>query len=116
MTPVPRGQVALFIFQSAVEETADGAIADVSEFDDGGWASLTFQIVGITEATLTPQATLDGTNYVAVLAENVTTGSSASTATADGIYRVNVLGFQKFKLEITTYVSGTIDAVGYFSA
>ena len=95
-----------FVLHSGSGATGDGEIfALKSEF--GG---LSVQITGITSATITFEGTVDGTNWEALAAKNKTTGAVATTATANGIYELNVIGIRKFRARISTYVSGTIIA------
>lgn len=77
-----------------------------------GHGTCTVQITGITSATVTFEATLDGANWVAVLFTNLNTGNAATTATADGIYRASCAGFALVRARISTYASGTIYAHG----
>lgn len=50
------------------------------------------QVTGTFSGTLTFQITLDGTNWVAVQATNVTTGAVATTLTTTGVVRFDVVG------------------------
>lgn len=102
----------LHIFQSAAAATANGTAADCTPVSDGPYYSATVQIVGITTATVTWEGTVDGTNWVAVRATNLNAGTDATTATADGIYRLTVLGFKQVRARISAYTSGTITVTG----
>jgi hypothetical protein len=67
------------------------------------------QIVGITSATVTFEASCDQVpTWVSILATNVTSGTTATTTTADGIYTINVVGLQQVRARVSTYVSGNI--------
>ena len=79
---------------------------------DGVYATLTAQVVGITTATITWEGTVDGTNWVAIQATNLNTGSAATTATADGLYRINVTGLLKVRARISAWTAGTITVTG----
>lgn len=87
--------------------TATGSITlPFRQTSNGG---VGIQITGITSATVTFEATIDGTNFVSVLARNITTGSTAATTTADGIFAVDsVVGLTQFRARVSTYASGTI--------
>lgn len=102
----------LHIFQSAAVATGNGTAADCTPVSDGPYYSATVQVKGITTATITWEGTVDGTNWVAVLATNLTAGTDATTATADGIYRLTVLGFKQVRARISAYTSGTIAVTG----
>jgi hypothetical protein len=77
---------------------------------NGAWDSIAVQITGITTATVTFQATIDGTNWVAIgLVDSADWTSIATTATADGIYVLHYpKGFTKFRANITSNTAGTI--------
>lgn len=103
------------IFQNAAAATANGTAHDATPSSDGPYYSCTFQVQGITTATITWEATIDGSNWVAVRAENLNSGTLATTATADGLYRLTVLGFAQVRARISAYTSGTITVTGTFA-
>lgn len=74
--------------------------------DVSGFRWVGVQVVGITSATITWQASIDGTNWVGILAAPPSTGTGALTTTADGVFRVDVSGIAQFRANITTWVSG----------
>lgn len=113
---VPGGRTAYKILQSSAVATGNGTAVTCTGIDDGGSTVLCLQIVGITSATVTFEATIDGTNWVAVQFTNQTTASAATTATADGLYRATVLGLRTVRARISTYVSGTITITGFLVA
>lgn len=100
------------IFQSGATATGNGTAVDCTPVADGPYYSATVQVQGITTATVTWEGTIDGTNWVAVRATNLNSGSDATTATADGIYRLTVLGFNQVRARISAYTSGTITVTG----
>jgi hypothetical protein len=106
------GEEIFKTLQAAENETANGTeviCTDLAEsFDD-----LTLQVVGITTATITWEASIDNTNWVAVLATNLNSGATATTTTANGLFRVQVTGFLKFRARISAYTAGTITVSGY---
>lgn len=65
------------------------------------------QVTGTWSGTLQFEMTIDGTNYVAVQATNVTTGSQATTLTANGIFRFEAVGAALVRLNATAWTSGT---------
>lgn len=81
--------------------------ADLGNADAGLAGDITFQITGTFAATLTFEATVDGTNWVAVLATDLTAGTAASTATAVGLKRVDATGFTRFRVRCSLYTSGS---------
>ncbi len=91
------------VLQAAAVALGDGTALKVNEAGAVG-----VQIVGITSATITFEGTVDGTNWVSVLAQNVATGATGATASADGIYIANVVGLTQFRARISTWATGTI--------
>ncbi len=89
------------ILQNAATATGDGT-AFVCE----GLAFATFQITGTFVATITFEATIDLTNWVAVQAKNENDGSVATTATAAGLYSFHIAGYRRARARVT-WTSGT---------
>jgi hypothetical protein len=65
-------------------------------------------VTGITSATITFEATVNGTDWVSIQAANTATGARSATATADGVYTAPVAGLQRVRARISTYATGTI--------
>jgi hypothetical protein len=83
-----------------------------------GMGTLTFQLSGTFSATVTFEATdMNGASpsWVAIPAVNVTSGASATTATAAGIYRILASGYQRVRARCSTYGSGSVDVVAVAS-
>ena len=74
------------------------------EFTNGG---VGVQITGTFSATLQFEMSIDGTNFVAIIAESVTTGTQATTTTATGIFKFDVVGARIVRVRSTAYTSGT---------
>jgi hypothetical protein len=110
------GQYQYTILQSAAVAVGNGTAVVPTNSDEGAFTLLTLQIVGITTATITWEASVDGTNYVAVNARNVNTQVVATTATADGLYRINATGYFSLRARISAWTSGTIYVYGLLSA
>lgn len=87
--------------QDAVSASGDGIVMDVNECN-----SATFQITGTFTATVTFEASLENSIWVAIPATNVTTQVSATTATAAGVYVANVVGLEYIRARVT-WASGT---------
>ena len=90
--------------QSSATALGNGTAIDL----EGKYGLLTLQVSGITSATVTFEATIDDTNWVAVRGINKNTGSGATSTTADGIFTFAVGGYSQFRARISTYASGTI--------
>jgi hypothetical protein len=86
------------------------AVDQVVELAQPCTAVALVQIVGTFDATLVFEVNVDqGTSptWVATNAQNVNTGASVASATAAGIYRVDVSGAREFRVRCSVYVSGT---------
>lgn len=98
--------------QSAAVATGDGTSLGCSDSSLGYFNFATFQVTGITTATITWEANIDGTNWVAVLVKNLNTGVEATTTTANGLFRVQCTGLLNVRARISSYTSGTIYVTG----
>ena len=96
-----------FTFQSAVVTNTNGTAMTVK-----GFPTIGLQVTGITTATITWEGTIDGSNWVAVLATNFTSGSAATTTTADGVFYANIKGLDQFRSVVSGWSSGTITVSG----
>jgi hypothetical protein len=112
---VPGGQIKVVPMQVAAVATGNGTVIVTTELDGGAMTAVTFQVTGITTATITWEATIDGT-WVAVQATNLNSGTAATTATADGLYRFTCLGLMQVRARISAWTSGTITVTGVASA
>jgi len=91
------------ILQDAATATGAGSTLAVNAY-----CYVVFQVVGTFSGTVTFQATVDGTNWIAVRATNMNTGTAGTTATAAGLYQLGVAGIGIVRANITVYASGTI--------
>ena len=75
-----------------------------------GHGTATIQVTGVYTGALTPQGTVDGTNWIALATVlNVNTNALTSTvaSAATGIFQVDVSGFQLFRISANAAVTGT---------
>lgn len=107
----PGGQYKAITFHNAAVATADGETFTVTEGVGGGLSVLAVQITGISGDTITFETNIDGSNWVDILAENVTTGAEATTATANGVYRITCLGMTQVRARLTRS-AGTVTVKG----
>lgn len=112
MSHVGGGQPKKIKMQNGATGTGNGTEMRATDVSSGGNAVFCAQVQGITTATITWEATIDGTNWVAVRAENLSDGAEATTATADGLYRITALGLVKLRARISSYTAGTINVTG----
>lgn len=96
-------------FQSGATATGDGNEAPVQgitlvvDLTISASATVTFEGAGLSKA------------YVAIPATNLTTGAVATTATATGLYKLDVNDIMFVRVRVSTFGSGTISATGLFS-
>jgi hypothetical protein len=113
---VPGGFTASVVMQNAEAGTADGTALDCWTAENGASTTASFQITGVDGETITWEATIDGTNYVAIAVDNLASGSAATTATANGLYRVTCHGLRKIRARISTGGSGAVTVIGVVAA
>lgn len=109
------GNFKNIVMQSAAVATGNGTAAANSD-GNGIFKLASIQIKGITTATVTFEVTIDGTNWVAIKFTDVTTGTAATTATADGIFTADISGMAQLRARISAWTSGAITATGILSA
>lgn len=103
-------QVAEAVLQDGATATGNGTVFNFGEF---GYNDLVLQVTGITTATITAEASNDeGSNWATIAGTNLATAASATTITANGLYRYDVGGLQRVRARISAYTSGTIDVHG----
>lgn len=90
----------------SVTAAAQTVTVDVSDQDE-----IAVQVSGVFVATMVPEASVDGTNFVAlavVPSDSVTPGTPVVSITAPGTwYARNVTSFLAFRLRCSAYTSGT---------
>ena len=93
------------------------AVTPVEVFDS--YSELTVQATGMVSGTLTFEGSINGANWVSLLATNVTSGAAAATTTAAGIYRLDVTGLASVRVRasgITTSTTDVINVAGFLTA
>ena len=113
---VPGSTYTYLIMQNAETGTADGTALETWTGEDGMFTSAAFQVTGVNGETITWEATIDNTNWVAVGVTNLATASESTTATANGLYRLTCHGLRKVRARISTGGSGTVTVVGVAAA
>lgn len=96
-------------FQSAVAAPGNGTPLAVDLY-----TAVAVQVTITNTATVTFEATSDGTTWVSRACTSVadTIGSLVTTATASGVYQCNIAGMQQFRVRVSAYTSGTVTATG----
>lgn len=92
---------------SAATATGNGNILPVSEY-----GTAVIQVTGTFVGTIAFEGTLDGSNWHAISATQIGSGTIATTATTTGIYRLSVSGLASVRARISSYTSGSITAIG----
>lgn len=100
---------SLLTFQSGATAIGNGTANDVSGYD-----VLSLQVTISATASVTFEATVDGTTWSTLQGYTPTVlGQQSSTIGTSGIYRFIVTGIKLFRARISSYTSGTIDVTGY---
>lgn len=104
-----RDQVSEQTMQDGATATGNG-----TAFDSGtaGFNDLTLAVTGVTTATITVEASNDGTNWHTIAGTKLSDNSAATTITANGLYRYTISGLHQVRARISAYTSGTIDVLG----
>jgi len=76
--------------------------------DLNGHATMMIDVRGTFVGTVVFEATVDGTNYVAVAAYNLSTAAYVPSATAAASLAANCAGFRRVRVRCSAYTSGTI--------
>jgi hypothetical protein len=106
--PFETGSLALY--------TAAGADTNGVVTTCDGFATVCVQLSGtITSATIYWEGTVDDSNWIGVLGWNRTTGVKALTATAAGLYVINVTGLSQFRARLD-WTTGSVTAYAKFSS
>ena len=83
---------------------ADEAVTAEYRFLTNGACGV--QLTGDLSGTLVIEVTLDGTNWVAFALIVCATGATATTITANGIYRTELVGAGQVRVRCSAYTSG----------
>ena len=90
--------------QSTIAANDTSVTLAYRQFFNGGIGA---QITGTFSGTLQFEMSIDGTNFVAVQATNVTSGAVATTAAATGVFKYDVVGALVVRVRSTAWTSGT---------
>ena len=104
-----RDQVAEVVMQNGATAVGDG-----TPFDSGvaGFNNLVLQVGISGAATVTFEGSNDGSTWYTVQGTKLDDGSAVTTATASGLYRIDVSGLHQVRARISAYTSGTVDVLG----
>lgn len=100
------------MFTGALMQNAAAATANGTTLNVNGFSVATLQLTGTFSATVTWEANIDETNWVAVQATNLNDGTAATTATAAGLFRIQCFGLAQIRARVSTYASGNVTVLG----
>lgn len=89
--------------QSGSLAVADAAVT----INSPGASTLCAQVTGTFVGTITWEASVDQTTFVAINALKVATGASATTTTGTGLFTLQIGGFVLVRARMSAYTSGT---------
>lgn len=92
-------------------QSAAGATGNGEKYAVNGRGAVNVAISGTFSGTVTFEASHDGTDFFAVPALNRTTGVSATTATAPGLYYIALPGIYFIRARVSVWASGSITAI-----
>lgn len=90
------------------------ALATTNAYVDFGVKNakgIAVQLSGTFSATVSFQASVDGTNFVPILLTAANTTSAATTATTENIFQGPVYGYEVLRAKATAWTSGTANVV-----
>lgn len=107
----PAGSVsAQLAFQTGATALGNGTPQDVS-----GYATLAIRLVITGTATVQFEGSIDGLTYSAVAGYTLSM-NNVSSASATNDYRANITGLKMFRVRVSAWTSGTVDATGFASS
>ncbi len=107
---VVAGRTGQITLQNAAVATGNGTAMQLL---GGAYSHVLVNVTIATTATITFEAALnESTTYASVLGRNMASGAAATTATATGIYLVDVRGMGSFRARISAWTAGAVSAVG----
>lgn len=89
-----------------------------SHYDCLGMSGVVVDLTISATATVTWEVLMRDSNWRSVIALNIATGATGTTATASGTFWVPTAGFKQMRARVSAYSSGTVDAlaVGYYGS
>lgn len=104
---------AYLVMQSAAGATGDGTALECVPGDGAVLGTAVLQLSGTFTATVTFEATVDDSNWIAIQGTNLNAGTAASTATAAGLFRFNLAGLSKLRARVSAYTSGNVTVAAH---
>jgi hypothetical protein len=91
-------------FRSAFTDVEDAVTISVE-----GYGAFGVQLLGTWAGTVTFEASINGTDYVALNMVPSNSATPASTSTANGSWTANVAGFTSARARFSADTSGTVE-------
>ena len=85
-------------------------VEDVVTLESGGLGAVAIQLTGTWAGTVSFEASVDGSTFVAVDAWPSNSATSASTSTGNGVWTVSAGGYNQVRVRFSTDTSGTVVA------
>lgn len=105
------GQFKPPALKSYTMQNAAGAIGAGTPANIKGYSVLSIRVVITGTATVTFEASTDGTNYNSIYG-NTLSGAVQNTTSSTGDFRFNIAGFEYFQARISSWTSGTVTVTG----
>lgn len=112
----PGAQYKRHVLHSGAAGEDEGLPLTCTDGSGGSYSVLTCQIVGMGTAEITWEGTIDELTWTAVPGFRLSNQQVATTATANGIYRIPVVGLVSVRARISAYTSGAIYVYGIMSS
>lgn len=90
--------------QDTIDANGESVMLAYRQFANGG---VGVQVTGTWSGTLQFEVTIDGTNYVAIIGTNVTSGAENATTSINGVYKFDVVGVLAARVRATAWASGS---------
>jgi hypothetical protein len=90
-------------------DTVEDALT-ITKLDPFKAGSVAFQFTGTWAGVITFESTVDGTTWVATRVQPIGSGTAVTTATANGIWRMPIIGQVSARARFSTDTSGTVVA------
>ena len=102
--------------QDAATAVGNGTAYIPTAVTRGNYNLMTFQVSGISGDTLIVEGTINGTDWATIPAYVLGDQSTATSITANGLYRTVVTGLRGVRVRVSTYGAGTIYVDSVMSA
>lgn len=93
--------------QNGVSATGNGTVLNTSN-----QSFSVIDVQGTFVATVTFEATIDGTNFFAIPVVRISDGTLSTTTTSAGQFAFRCAGYQSVRARVSAYTSGSITAIG----